>query len=110
LGDFPDFSHPRAVRPSSGVNSFELDLFMSQIGAKLPDFFERFALEPMNQGEDHFRTAVLRSIFCSSPRSVQFAMFALPLAQNPSPESAERGGVYQTEAYCQVTAPVRASL
>ena len=84
LGDFPDFSHPRAVGPSSEVSSFELDLFMSQIGAKLPDFFERFALEPMNQGEDHFRTAVLRSIFCSSPRSVQFAMFALPLAQNPN--------------------------
>ena len=84
LGDFPDFSHPRAVSPSSDVSSFELDLFMSQIGAKLPDFFERFALEPMNQGEDHFRTAVLRSIFCSSPRSVQFAMFALPLAQNPN--------------------------
>jgi hypothetical protein len=84
LGDFPDFSHPRAVSPSSDVSSFELDLFMSQIGAKLPDFFERFALEPMNQGEDHFRTAVLRSIFCSSPRAVQFAMFALPLAQNPN--------------------------
>jgi hypothetical protein len=57
---------------------------MSQIGAKLPDFFERFAHEPMNQGEDDFRTAVLRSIFCSSPRSVQFAMLALPLAQNPN--------------------------
>jgi len=84
LGGFPDFSHPRAVGPSSEVSSFELDLFMSQIGAKLPDFFERFAFEPMNQGEDHFRTAVLRSIFCSSPRLVQFAMFALPLAQNPN--------------------------
>jgi hypothetical protein len=84
LGDFPDFSHPRAVGPSSEVSSFELELFMSQIGAKLPDFFERFAHEPMNQGEDDFRTAVLRSIFCSSPRSVQFAMFALPLAQNPN--------------------------
>src|SRR5215469_18669498 len=84
VGDFPDFSHPRAVSPSSEVSSFELDLFMSQIGAKLPDFFERFAHEPMNQGEDDFRTAVLRSIFCSSPRSVQFAMLALPLAQNPN--------------------------
>ena len=60
LGDFPDFSHPRAVGPSSEVSSFELELFMSQIGAKLPDFFERFAREPMNQGEDDFRTAVLR--------------------------------------------------
>jgi len=84
VGGFPDFSHPRAVSPSSEVSSFELDLFMSQIGAKLPDFFERFAHEPMNQGEDDFRTAVLRSIFCSSPRSVQFAMLALPLAQNPN--------------------------
>lgn len=84
LGGFPDFSHPRAVSPSSEVSSFELDLFMSQIGATLPDFFERFAHEPMNQGEDDFRTAVLRSIFCSSPRSVQFAMLALPLAQNPN--------------------------
>jgi len=84
LGAFPDFSNPRAVRPRSDVSSFELDLFMSQIGAKLPDFFERFAREPMIQGEDHFRAAVLRSIFCSSPRAVQFAMFALPLAQNPN--------------------------
>src|SRR5215468_2548334 len=84
LGGFPDFSNPRAVSPGSEVSSFELDLFMSQIGAKLPDFFERFAHEPMNQGEDDFRTAVLRSIFCSSPRSVQFAMLALPLAQNPN--------------------------
>jgi hypothetical protein len=84
LGDFPDFSNPRSVGPPSEVSSFELELFMSQIGAKLPDFFERFAHEPMNQGEDDYRTAVLRSIFCSSPRSVQFAMFALPLAQNPN--------------------------
>ena len=84
LGGFPDFSNPRAVSPASEVSSFELELFMSQIGAKLPDFFERFAHEPMNQGEDDFRTAVLRSIFCSSPRLVQFAMFALPLAQNPN--------------------------
>jgi len=84
LGRFPDFSNPRAVSPASEVSSFELELFMSQIGAKLPDFFERFAHEPMNQGEDDFRTAVLRSIFCSSPRLVQFAMFALPLAQNPN--------------------------
>src|SRR5215468_493956 len=84
LGGFPDFSNPRAVSPASEVSSFELELFMSQIGAKLPDFFERFAHEPMNQGEDDFRTAVLRSIFCTSPRSVQFAMFALPLAQNPN--------------------------
>jgi hypothetical protein len=84
LGDFPDFSTPRAISPASEVNSFELELFMSQIGAKLPDFFEGFAHEPMNQGEDDFRTSVLRSIFCSSPRPVQFAMFALPLAQNPN--------------------------
>jgi hypothetical protein len=84
LGGFPDFSNPRAVSPASEVSSFELELFMSQIGAKLPDFFERFAREPMNQGEDDFRTAVLRSIFCTSPRSVQFAMFAVPLAQNPN--------------------------
>jgi hypothetical protein len=84
LGEFPDFSNPRAVSPASKVSSFELELFMSQIGAKLPDFFERFAHEPMSQGEDDFRTSVLRSIFCSSPRPVQFAMFALPLAQNPN--------------------------
>jgi len=84
LGEFPDFSNPRTVSPTSAVSSFELELFMSQIGAKLPDFFERFAHEPMNQGEDDFRTSVLRSIFCSSPRPVQFAMFALPLAQKPN--------------------------
>lgn len=84
LGGFPDFSYPRAVSPASGVSSFELDLFMSQIGANLPDFFERFAQEPMKQGEDDFRTAVLRSIFCSAPHPVQLAMFALPLAQNPN--------------------------
>jgi len=84
LGDFPDFSNPGVVSPTSEVSSFELELFMSQVGAKLPDFFERFAREPMNQGEDDFRTSVLRSIFCSSPRPVQFAMFALPLAQKPN--------------------------
>src|SRR5215469_17938430 len=28
VGGFPDFSHPRAVSPSSEVRSFELDLFM----------------------------------------------------------------------------------
>jgi hypothetical protein len=84
LGAFPDFSIPRIVSPASGINSFQLELFMSQIGANLPDFFERFAREPMGKGEDDFRTAVLRSIFCSSPRPVQFANFALPLAQNPN--------------------------
>src|SRR5215470_2584752 len=50
LGEFPDFSNPRTVSPTSAVSSFELELFMSQIGAQLPDFFERFAHEPMNQG------------------------------------------------------------
>jgi hypothetical protein len=84
LGAFPDFSIPRIVSPASGISSFQLELFMSQIGANLPDFFERFAREPMREGEDDFRTSVLRSIFCSSPRPVQFAMFALPLAQNPN--------------------------
>src|ERR1700739_1606077 len=84
LGAFPDFSIPRIVSPASGISSFQLELFMSQIGANLPDFFERFAREPMREGEDDFRTSVLRSIFCSSPRSFQFAMFALPLAQNPN--------------------------
>jgi hypothetical protein len=84
LGAFPDFSIPSIVSPGSGISSFQLELFMSQIGADLPDFFERFAREPMRQGEDDFRTSVLRSIFCSSPRPVQFAMFALPLAQNPN--------------------------
>ena len=84
LGAFPDFSVPRMVSPGSGVSSFQLELFMSQIGANLPDFFERFAREPMHEGEDDFRTSVLRSIFCSSPRPVQFATFALPLAQNPN--------------------------
>src|SRR5258708_36161606 len=84
LGAFPDFSIPRIVSPASGISSFQLELFMSQIGANLPDFFERFAREPMREGEDDFRTAVLRSIFCSTPRPVQFAMFALPLAQNPN--------------------------
>ena len=84
LGAFPDFSIPRMVSPASGVSSFQLELFMSQIGANLPDFFERFAREPMKQGEDDFRTSVLRSIFCSSPRPVQLVMFAVPLAQNPS--------------------------
>jgi hypothetical protein len=84
LGAFPDFSIPRIVSPASGISSFQLELFMSQIGANLPDFFEHFAREPMREGEDDFRTSVLRSIFCSSPRPVQFAMFALPLAQNPN--------------------------
>src|SRR5215469_13257216 len=84
LDAFPDFSIPRIVSPASGISSFQLELFMSQLGANLPDFFERFAREPMRQGEDDFRTSVLRSIFCSSPRLVQFAMFALPLAQNPN--------------------------
>jgi len=84
LDAFPDFSIPRIVSPASGLSSFQLELFMSQLGANLPDFFERFAREPMREGEDDFRTSVLRSIFCSSPRPVQFAMFALPLAQNPN--------------------------
>lgn len=84
LDAFPDFSIPRIVGPSSGVSSFQLELFMGQIGANLPDFFEGFAREPMRAGEDDFRTSVLRSIFCSSPRPVQFASFALPLAQNPN--------------------------
>jgi len=77
VGDFPDFSHPRAVSPSSEVSSFELDLFMSQIGAKLPDFFERFAHEPMNQGEDDFRTAL------GPIRDARFAAGAKP---EPVPE------------------------
>jgi hypothetical protein len=84
VGAFPDFSIPRIVGPDSGVSSFQLELFMSQIGANLPDFFERFAREPMREGEDNFRSSVLRSIFCSSPRPVQFATFALPLAHNPN--------------------------
>jgi len=84
LGAFPDFSVPRIVSPPSVISSFQLELFMGQIGANLPDFFERFAREPMREGEDDFRTSVLRSIFCSSPRPVQFAMFALPLAENPN--------------------------
>lgn len=84
LDAFPDFSIPRIVGPASGVSSFQLELFMGQIGANLPDFFEGFAREPMRAGEDDFRTSVLRSIFCSSPRPVQFASFALPLAQNPN--------------------------
>lgn len=84
LDAFPDFSIPRIIGPASGVSSFQLELFMGQIGANLPDFFEGFAREPMRAGEDDFRTSVLRSIFCSSPRPVQFASFALPLAQNPN--------------------------
>src|SRR5215472_13545999 len=84
LGAFPDFSVPRIVSPPSVISSFQLELFMGQIGANLPDFFERFAREPMREGEADFRTSVLRSIFCSSPRPVQFAMFALPLAENPN--------------------------
>lgn len=84
MGAFADFSIPGIANPDSGVSSFQLELFMSQTGASLPDFFERFAREPMHEGEDDFRTSVLRSIFCSSPRPVQFATFAVPLAQNPN--------------------------
>jgi hypothetical protein len=83
LDDSASILRQGVVSHLSEVRAFELDFFMGGIGAELPDFFKLFANEPVEKADDDFRMAVLRSVFCSSPRSVRSAVFTVPLSQDP---------------------------